>query len=574
MNIIIVGGYGTFGGRLARLIAHHANLNIYIAGRSISRATLFCDTLPAGTNASALVFDRNASPADLHTVLTRIAPDILVDASGPFQVYGEQPYGLLEACLNAGVNYIDLSDGAQFTAGVAQFNALALRKGVFAISGVSTCPALTSAVVAHLSADGVEVHDVIAGIAPSPFAGVGENVIRAIASYAGKKIPLRRNHTSSHAYALTETMRATIAPAGELPLTNRHFSLVDVPDLTLMAQHYPHLNSIWVGAAPVPAIFHRALNGLAYLVKWRMLPSLASLSRLFYWVINHARWGEHRGGMFVTVKGALAGKPIQRTWHLIAQEDDGPNIPAIGAAALIQQHLDGKKISSGARSAIHALRLADYAAFFAKLAIQTGVREDATEPNPPNAPNPSQNSLFQDVLGTAFARLPHPIAQTHAQPFGRHSMSGLARITRGNRLLARLIAAVIGFPAQGDDVPVRVAFDVTAAGETWFRTFGKQTFKSVLSRGKNQSAHLLNERFGPFTFGLALVLDGDKLRYIVRRTHFCGVPLPFSRVLAPTTNTFEYVDAHGRFCFDVQITHPLAGLIVHYQGFLTPSSAD
>jgi hypothetical protein len=24
----------------------------------------------------------------------------------------------------------------------------------------------------------------------------------------------------------------------------------------------------------------------------------------------------------------------------------------------------------------------------------------------------------------------------------------------------------------------------------------------------------------------------------------------------------------------VQITHPLAGLIVHYQGFLTPSSFD
>ena len=77
---------------------------------------------------------------------------------------------------------------------------------------------LTAAVVRRLAQGMQRVETIRAGIAPSPFAGVGENVIRAIASYAGQRVALRKNGVTSHGFPFTEHARFTIAPPGRLPL--------------------------------------------------------------------------------------------------------------------------------------------------------------------------------------------------------------------------------------------------------------------------------------------------------------------------------------------------------------------
>src|SRR5690242_2489778 len=43
MKVLILGGYGTFGGRLAQLLADEARLTLIIAGRSRAKAQAFCD---------------------------------------------------------------------------------------------------------------------------------------------------------------------------------------------------------------------------------------------------------------------------------------------------------------------------------------------------------------------------------------------------------------------------------------------------------------------------------------------------------------------------------------------------
>ena len=46
-------------------------------------------------------------------------------------------------------------------------------------------------------------------------------------------------------------------------------------------------------------------------------------------------WGEHRGGMFVTVEGTRPdGARLERFWHMIAEGDDGPFIPSMAAEAV------------------------------------------------------------------------------------------------------------------------------------------------------------------------------------------------------------------------------------------------
>ena len=43
LRVLIVGGYGIFGGRLVELLQSDARLTLLVAGRSLSRAREFCE---------------------------------------------------------------------------------------------------------------------------------------------------------------------------------------------------------------------------------------------------------------------------------------------------------------------------------------------------------------------------------------------------------------------------------------------------------------------------------------------------------------------------------------------------
>ena len=149
---------------------------------------------------------------------------------------------------------------------------------MFVLAGVSSFPVLTAAVIRRLQQGMTRIDAVTGGIAPSPHANVGLNVVRAIASYAGRPIAIVRDGQATVGYALIETRRYTIAPPGCLPLHPIRFSLVDVPDLQVLLGLWPGLRSVWIGAGPVPEIWHRALNALAWAVRLRLLPSLLPLA--------------------------------------------------------------------------------------------------------------------------------------------------------------------------------------------------------------------------------------------------------------------------------------------------------
>ncbi len=558
MKILILGGYGTFGGNLARLLAKNEKLTLLIAGRSVQKAKALCESLPGGAQREAVFFERNAN---VESQITEIKPDIVVDAMGPYQVYGDDPYRIVKACLTNGIDYMDLADGSDFVKGISQFDSQAKAKNIFVLSGVSTCPVLTSAVTRKLSKGLAKVHTIRAGIAPSPYAGVGVNVIRAITAYSGKRIKLYRNGKQASAYALTESMRYTISPPGHLPLDNILFSLVDVPDLQLLPEAWPEFDSIWFGAGPVPEVLHKMLIGLSWLVRWRIIPTLLPFARLFHFVLNTIRWGENRGGMFVSVEGTYKdGKKLERSWHLLAERGDGPFIPSMAIAAIVMKILSGERPASGARAATHELALEDYETLFRDKAIFTGERESGLDAE--------QAPLYKRILGPAFDELPLPLRDMHNITAGKKIVEGTANVQVGNNIFARLIHGVIGFPKAGTDVPVQVTFQRKNGGELWLRDFAGTKFSSFQWAGHGRSDKLILEKFGPVTVGLALVLGEKKLHIIVRHCSVFGIPIPL--FLAPQGDTHEYVDEAGSFCFHVEIKLFLIGLIVRYQGRLTP----
>jgi glutamyl-tRNA reductase len=63
LRILILGGYGVFGGRLAELLADIEGIELIICGRSLSRASDFCDRYRGKASVRPLELDRKRANA-------------------------------------------------------------------------------------------------------------------------------------------------------------------------------------------------------------------------------------------------------------------------------------------------------------------------------------------------------------------------------------------------------------------------------------------------------------------------------------------------------------------------------
>jgi Domain of unknown function (DUF4166)/Saccharopine dehydrogenase NADP binding domain len=526
MNILIVGGYGTFGGRLVDLLLDEGRFTIYVAGRSSQKAEAFCANKRGNAKLIPLILDRSQP----QKAFEKLKPDLVVDASGPFQVYGA------------------LADGADFVAGISALDEHAQKAKCFALSGMSSFPVLTAAVVRKLAAGLKSVDHIQAGIAPSPFAGVGLNVVKAIASYSGKPVPILEDGTWQTGFGFFDSKRMVVNVPGTVPLSPIRFALTDVPDNKVLAWEWPGAKSIWMGAGPTPALLHRLLWLAAGLVKLGVLRSLLPLAPIMNWVINTVRWGEHRGGMIVQV----TGQGQTRSWHLLAEGDGGPLIPSMAAEAIIRNCLAGTTPTIGARSGHCDLELEDYAPLLAKYGIVHGFRDNKI------------GTLYQTVMGDALSRLDAPIRDFHCE---RQSfkMSGAADVLPAANILGRIVALIMRFPAAGEKVPLNVSIEIDPKGETWTRSFAGRKFSSRQNLGEGRYAGLLVESFGPLNFGMAVTEKNGKLGLVLRGWDVFGLPLP--KFLMPIAVASEH-GTGGLFNFDVEIIAPIIGRIVRYRGWL------
>ncbi len=179
-------------------------------------------------------------------------------------------------------------------------------------------------------------------------------------------------------------------------------------------------------------------------------------------------------------------------------------------------------------------------------------------------------SVFRRALAQNWEQLPAPLQALHGGAL--LDWRGQAAVVRGRGALARLVGAVVGFPAQGRDVDVAVRIEHGAGVERWQRCFAGRVFSSVLSPAGICAESTVRERFGPVTVTLALLFDGARLHFVTRSWSVLGMPLP--RAWAPGGDTYEYAGGDGRFCFHIEIRQALLGLIVGYDGWLAPHRAD
>jgi saccharopine dehydrogenase-like NADP-dependent oxidoreductase len=98
-------------------------------------------------------------------VLRRLGIGLVIHTAGPFQAQG---YGVARGCAAAGAHYIDLADGRRFVCDFpAALQADFEAAGRVAVSGASTVPALSSAVVEQLCTGWQAIDSIDLCIAPA-----------------------------------------------------------------------------------------------------------------------------------------------------------------------------------------------------------------------------------------------------------------------------------------------------------------------------------------------------------------------------------------------------------------------
>ena len=146
-RVLIVGGYGVFGGRLVALLEDEPRLTLIVAGRSLQRAEELVRRVGPPRSSSR--------PCSIATETSRrSSPRSRRRSSSTRAVRFKVRSGALPAhrgMHRARASYLDLADGAEFVAGVGALDAQARAAGVFCLAGASTFPMLTAAVVRRLA---------------------------------------------------------------------------------------------------------------------------------------------------------------------------------------------------------------------------------------------------------------------------------------------------------------------------------------------------------------------------------------------------------------------------------------
>lgn len=346
-RVLIIGGYGNFGSFISRSLAKNSNIDLVIAGRSLEKAQAFAREV----NAEAAVVDIHEG---FEARLQEIKPEIVIHTSGPFQSQG---YDVAEACINGGVHYIDLADGREFVSGIGCLDQRAKQADTLVVSGASSVPCLTSALVDHYRDSFKTLESLDYGITTAQKTTRGVATTAAILSYTGKPFKTMIDGEAKDVYGWQGLTSRRYSGLGWRLLGN-----CNVPDLELFPEIYPELKTVRFYSGLELPFIHFTLWTLSWVVRAGLLQSLEplastllKLSFLFDW-LGSENSGFH---MDLTGKDEKGGDKTIR-FELIARSGDGPFIPCMPAILLAKKLANDEIESRGATPCIGIISKKEY----------------------------------------------------------------------------------------------------------------------------------------------------------------------------------------------------------------------
>lgn len=359
-TVLVLGGYGFFGARIAAELAKTGASRVLVAGRDLDRARATARALGLRVR-SALQLD--ADGPDLAETFGARDVSTVIHAAGPFQGQG---YAVAGAAILAGANYIDLADGRAFVAGIGSLDAAARAARVTVVSGASSVPALSSAIVDRYRPAFSRLDSIRAGISSGARAP-GLATVQGVFGYCGK--PIRRLERGK--WARTHGWLDLIRYRFPEPVGERFLGSVDVPDLELFPRRYAGVKTVTFHAGFASAAAHLAVWTCAGLVKAGVLPDMSRLAAPLSRISRRVEpLVSDKGGMFVVLDGlGHDGRPLTRRWHLLVERNHGPLVPCGAALALARKLARGVALPKGAMPCMGLLTVEEYLAPLKSLAI-------------------------------------------------------------------------------------------------------------------------------------------------------------------------------------------------------------
>ena len=351
-KVLILGGYGNFGRRISVALVK-SGVSIIIAGRNKAKAAkLVADLLHdhAAAEIEVAIFDINTS---LSVQLDEYQPKVVINTCGPFQLCD---YSVAEICIKHKVHYIDLSDGREFVTGITALNDKAEAAGVLVVSGASTVPGLSSAVLEKFKHEFSTIESLTYGISPGQKAHRGLATTKSIMTYVGR--PLKPFAGNKEAYGWQDSYQQTYPVLGKRWMAN-----CEVPDLDLLPEHYG-LKTIRFSAGMELGFMHLGIVLMSWLVRLGIPLNLPERSAFLLKISNwFDRFGSADGGMHMIIDGLdQQGKAKKISWFIIAKAGDGPQIPTIPSILLAKKLVAGELTDVGAKPCIGLVAVDEYLA--------------------------------------------------------------------------------------------------------------------------------------------------------------------------------------------------------------------
>jgi len=348
MKVLVLGAYGFFGRRISSMLARDSRLRLMLAGRDPKQATELAYQLGLTADHARRI---DAGEPRLGTLLRKLGVNLVIHTAGPFQ---DQRYHVAQAAIEAGCHYLDLADGRDFVRGITRLDAAARAAQVAVLSGVSTLPALSSAVVdvylpAFSRLDAIRMGISSGGLVP------GKASVRGVFSYCGQPI---RVHEGGQWTEVTGWLDRQ-AHSFPRPVGERLFGRCDVPDLDLFPARYAGVKSVSFHAGVATDFGQKAVEFLARQVQAGRLRSALPFADLFHFLARRLQsMLSDTGGMYVKLDGVDAsGEPLNLVWQLIAGDNHGPHIPCAPAVALTSKIAAGFTPPPGAGPCMGILTL-------------------------------------------------------------------------------------------------------------------------------------------------------------------------------------------------------------------------
>jgi len=369
MKILVIGGYGNFGKHLVKSLLEYTDHKVIIGGRSIDKANNAASELGLEFNKRVGVACIDVLAGDLIGLVLAQSPHLVVNASGPYHFQSSKNtvqkestsvgnYQVARACLTAKCHYIDLADHRDFVVNFsASLNKAAKEQGLVFVTGASTVPALTDAVIQHYLPQFSELTSINYGISPGNRTERGKGTIGSILSYTGKPFYTMKNGKSQFVFGWQDLSRYDFGG----PIGKRWMSNCDIPDLSLLPSKYPSLKSVTFQAGLEVSILHL---GLWFLSLFSRIGIIKNWSRYTNPLTIMSEWfsslGSNCGGMYVELAGTDLKEDVKTiNWQLVAEDGVGPNVPTISAAIIIQKIAENK-LTAGARPCMGLFNLDEF----------------------------------------------------------------------------------------------------------------------------------------------------------------------------------------------------------------------